>query len=132
MSQIITWIQQLQHSDPQEQAAAAEALASLGQEAQPAILALVQHCGSADEDLCNWCTAALEEVGPPVAQQIDELALLATSANSNVAFWAVTLLGRSGSLAKTAESILSKRSTDASAPEVQRRAVWALQKIRAA
>jgi len=130
MSTIETWIQQLQNST--SQAAAAEALAALGEEAQPAIVALVQHCGSADEAICNWCTSALEAAGPPAAEQIDELALLARSGNSDVAFWAVTLLGRAGSLAKAVEPILSERSADASAPEVQRRAAWALEQIRAA
>ena len=43
--------------------------------AQPAMVTLVQHCGSADEDLQNWCTAALEGIGPPTTEQIDELAL---------------------------------------------------------
>jgi len=132
MNAIETMLQQLKQTDLPAQVAAAEALARLGEEAQPAIVALVQHCGSTDEDLCNWCTAALEEVGPPIVEQIDELALLASSASSDVAFWAATLLGRAGSLATSATTILIERSSDPSTPEVQKRAAWALEQIQAA
>lgn len=125
-------IVQLNTSDLPSQVTAAETLAGLGEAAQPAIVTLVQHCGSPDEDLSNWCTAALEEVGPPTAEQIDELALLASSASGDVAFWAATLLGRAGPLATAAVSILAERANDASAPEVQKRATWALQRIQAA
>jgi len=132
MNPIETMLQQLKQTDLPAQVAAAEALARLGEAAQPAIVALVQHCGSADEDLRNWCTAALEEVGPPIVEQIDELALLASSASSDVAFWAATLLGRAGSLATSATTILIERSSDPSTPEVQKRAAWALERIQAA
>ena len=132
MNVVETRVKQLQGSDLPSQIDAAESLAGLAEAAQGAIVALVQHCGSADEDLRNWCTAALEVVGPPSAQQIDELALLARSASSDVAFWAATLLGRAGALAKGAVPILTERSSDGSAPEVQRRATWALQQIQAA
>jgi len=131
MNTIETLINQLQDADLRMQVAAAESLAGLANQAQPAIVALVQHSGSADEDLCNWCTAALEEIGPPTVEQIDELALLASSANSDVAFWATTSLGRAGSLATSATTILKQRSNDASTPEVKKRAIWALEKIRA-
>jgi len=132
MNAIDTWAKQLQSSDLASQISAAESLARLAEEAQPAIVALVQHCGSEDEDLRNWCNAALEKIGSPVAEQIDELALLASSASSDVAFWATTLLGRAGALAIEAASILSERSSDGSTPEVQRRAAWALKRIQTA
>jgi len=123
---------QLQTTDLPSQVGAAEQLARLAEEAQPAMVALVQHCGSADEDLRNWCTAALEEIGAPAVEQIDELALLASSANADVAFWAATLLGRAGALATSATTILSERSQDPTTPEVQKRATWALERIGAA
>ncbi len=127
-----TLTKQLQSTDLSSQVAAAEELARLAEEARPAMVALVQHCGSADEDLRNWCTAALEEIGAPAMEQIDELALLASSANTDVAFWAATLLGRAGSLATSATTILSERSSDPATPEVQKRAAWALERIGAA
>jgi len=132
MSTTTQLVQQLQSSDIGGQVTAAESLAHLGAGAQPAIIALVQSCGSANEDLCNWCSAALEEVGPPAVEQIDELALLASSASSDVAFWAATMLGRAGALAMPAVSVLTERSQDGSMPEVQKRAAWALEKIQAA
>ena len=132
MSATETLLKQLQGSDLPAQIAAAETLASLAEEAQPAIVALVQHCGSDNEDLRNWCSASLEEIGAPTVAQIDELALLASSANSDVAFWAATLLGRAGPVASSATAILQDRSNDASAPAVQRRAAWALHRIEAA
>ena len=131
MNAIETLTQQLLSTDLPSQVVAAEELARLAEGAQPAMIALVQHCGSENEDLCNWCTAALEEAGPPTTEQIDDLALLARSANADVAFWAATLLGRAGSLASSATTILEERSNDPSTPEVQKRAAWALERIRA-
>ena len=130
MSTIEKWIDDLQRDDLSAQTSAAEALANLGTEAQPAILALVQGCGSSHEDVRNWCTAALETAGPPSAEQIPDLKSLASAANSDIAFWAVTLLGR----ARVVEAIpiLTERLYDASAPAVQQRAAWALEKIKAA
>ncbi len=129
MSTTATLLKQLHATDLPSQVAAAEELARLAEEAQPAIVALVQHCGSMDEDLRNWCTAALEEIGTPSMEQIDELALLASSANTDVAFWAATLLGRAGKLASSATTVLLERSTDNTSPEVQKRAAWALERI---
>ncbi|MGI9429362.1 MAG: HEAT repeat domain-containing protein [Bythopirellula sp.] len=132
MSTTETLVTQLHASDLPTQIGAAETLASLAEEGQAAIVALVQHSGSENEDLRNWCNAALEEIGAPTAAQIDELTLLASSANPDVAFWAATLLGRAGPLASSAMTILQARSDDSSAPAVQRRAAWALQKIQPA
>ena len=133
MDQLDNYIQQLHDVDnTAAQAEAAEALARLGEQAQPAIVALVQHCGSVEEDVCNWCIAALESVGTPTAEQIEDLALLVNSGNVNVAFWAATLLGRAGKLAEPASSVLAERASDDSTPEVQKRAAWALKQFQEA
>lgn len=116
----------LHKPDIDGQAAAAEALAALGEAARPAIVALVQVCGSQSEDVRNWCTAALEDVGAPAANQIEDLTLLAKSANSDVAYWAVTLLGRAGGQAASSVPTLIERLSDRSAPPVQQKAAWAL------
>ncbi|MCG8448279.1 MAG: HEAT repeat domain-containing protein [Pirellulales bacterium] len=129
MSTIGQWMDELQKNDVAAQATAAEALAALGPQAQPALLSLVQTCGSSDEAVRNWCTAALEEIGPPAAEQIEALKSLARAANLDVAFWAVTLLGRSRAV--DAIPILKERLNDASAPAVQQRAAWALKNIEA-
>ncbi len=130
MSTTDTLLKQLHATDLPSQVTAAEELARLAEEAHPAIVALVQHCGSVDEDLRNWCTAALEEIGAPSMEQIDELALLASSANTDVAFWAATMLGRAGALASSATTVLIERSSDGTSPEVQKRAAWALEQIQ--
>ncbi|QDS99753.1 HEAT repeat domain-containing protein [Adhaeretor mobilis] len=121
--------QQLLTGTDTQQAAAAEALAGMGELAQQAIPALVQHCASADESVRNWCTAALEEVGPPAGRQLEHLTALAEAANSDVAYWAVTLLGRAGEQAQAAIPTLLGRLEDDSSPQVQERAAWALGKI---
>lgn len=126
-----TWAKQLQQDDLPLQVSAAESLAGLAEAAQPAIVALVQYSGSPNEDLCNWCTSALESVGVPTAEQIEDLTLLVHSASDNVAFWAATMLGRAGALATSALPALEQRAGDAS-PEVQKRAAWALKQIQTA
>lgn len=123
-------IQQLDSSDPALQAQAAEALAQMADEAQPAILALVRHAGSGDDSVAQWCNSALEDVGPPALDQIRDLTALAKSADASVAYWAVTLLGRAGEDATEAVAVLEERVADPSAPQVQKRAQWALDKIR--
>ena len=129
MSTIEQWNRDLLSSDVSAQALAAESLASLGEEAQPAITALVRACGSSDEDVCNWSNAALEQVGPPAPNQIDELVELAGASQADVAFWAITLLGRAK--ATVAVPILRERLQDDSAPQVRQRAEWALKRIEA-
>ena len=130
MNSIETLVQQLNNSaDIAAQISAAEQLATYAEEAQPAIVALIEYCGTDNEDLCSWCTAALESVGPPADEQIEALTELARSTNTNIAFWAVTLLGRAGSAAESARPALIARSEDASDSNVQKRASWALKKI---
>jgi len=123
------YIAELHQADPVRQAAAAQSLAALAEEAQPALVALIQACSSQNESVLNWCTAALEDVGPPELQQIEDLTLLAQSACSDVAYWAVTLLGRAHNQGTSAVPVLIERLIDHSAPQVQRRAAWALGKI---
>ena len=129
MPDIRTCIADLNQSDEACQAAAATALAAMAEGAQPAIIALIQACSSSNEDVLNWCTAALEDVGPPSLSQLEDLTLLAKSANPDVAYWAITLLGRAGEQAGFAVSVLAERVVDRSAPEVQRRAAWALGRV---
>jgi len=123
------YIAELNQTDATRQAAAAQSLATLAEEAKPALIALIGACSSQNEAVLNWCTAALEDVGPPELHQIEDLTLLAQSASSDVAYWAVTLLGRAHEQAATAVPVLIERLTDRSAPQVQRRAAWALGKI---
>src|SRR5262245_33549874 len=100
---LATLIAQLEGSDTATQTTAANELASRGREAQGAIVALVRTVGIPDEEVLEACTAALEEAGPPAADQIRPLMSLVSDCSGDVAYWAVTLLGRAG--AEAAPSI---------------------------
>jgi len=115
--------------DPVRRAAAAERLCQAGEQARSAILDLVRACGDADEQVREWVVAALEELGPPPDDAIATLAPLAGATDPLVAYWAVTLLGRSGQAAAATVSLLADRLGDRAAPEVAERAAWALGKI---
>jgi HEAT repeat protein len=123
------YIAQLTSDDLAAQAAAAEALARLGAAAQPAAVALVEASGSSDANVCQWANAALEELGPPTANQIAPLVNLARDPNCDTSYWAITLLGRAGQTASAAVPVLAELIR--SAPELshRERAVWALGKM---
>jgi HEAT repeat protein len=122
-------IAQLEGHDTAAQTAAATELAKLGCSAQPAAIALVRTVGIPDEEVLEACTAALEELGPPAADQIEPLAALAHDCSSDVAYWSVTLIGRAGSSSACAVPELIKvLESDADLP-VRERAAWALCEI---
>ncbi len=122
-------IAELEGTDSAQQTAAATKLATLGHEAQAAAVALVRTVGVPDEEVLEACTAALEDLGPPAADQIQPLATLAGDCSSDVAYWAATLLGRAGSgAAAAAPALISVLESDADLP-VRERAAWALGEI---
>jgi HEAT repeat protein len=122
-------IAQLEGTDTAEQTAAAMKLATLGHKAQVAAVALVRTVGIPDEEVLEACTAALEELGPPAADQIRPLAALANDCSSDVAYWAVTLIGRGGNIASAAvPDLIRVLESDADLP-VRERAAWALGEI---
>ena len=86
----------LNDSDPGVRAAAAEDLAHLAEGAQSAAVPLVQAMGDADEDVRNWAYAALESLGTPRPEDVPALIKIAADPRLDVAYWAVTLLGRFG------------------------------------
>ena len=69
---------------------------------------------------------ALEGLGPPAAGQIAELAALTQDANADVAYWAVTLLGRLGVAAEPALPALIQAFQPPTALAVRQRAAWAI------
>ena len=79
---------------PAKRSQAAEQLCHLGTEAQEAALALVRACADSTEEVREWAVAALEALGPPLAADIAPLAALLRDENSDVGYWAATLLGR--------------------------------------
>jgi HEAT repeat protein len=85
---------ELESADVSVRAAAARQLASLGEDAAAAAVALVRCSGDENEELREWAVAALEDCGPPNAGDADALANLLTGRSADVAYWAATMLGR--------------------------------------
>ncbi|MEM6799563.1 MAG: HEAT repeat domain-containing protein [Planctomycetota bacterium] len=119
-------IDALLNSDPEGRQAAAQTLASLGEEAAPAAVTLARF--AADADIGEWCVAALEEIGAPPSGDVGRLAELLPSADAASGYWSATLLGRLGPAAVEAVPALTDAASNA-AEEVADRAVLALGKI---
>ena len=122
--------QKLRSQDAAERAAAAETLAQMGTDAAIAAVELVQACGD-EPEIRDWAVAALEDMGPPHEASIDAIRDQITSENALVAYWAITLLGRSETDALRHQDALAavlKTATDSS---VRERAAWSLGKIDA-
>jgi hypothetical protein len=129
MANVQTLIHQLESANAAEQATAAEALARMGQLAQPAATALIIALRTADPPTREWCTAALEDLGSPSAVHVSELTKLAEDKSFGAAYWAITLLGRAGISAAPAVHALTNVLRTASATSLQERAAWALGKL---
>jgi HEAT repeat protein len=108
---------------------AAEKLARLEAAAQPAAVPLIAACDTDDQALADWAAAALEGLGPPRVEDIGKLAELAERETLDVAWWAVTLLGRLQERAAPAAPQLIKALDEHPVTAVRERAAWALAKI---
>jgi HEAT repeat protein len=104
---------------------AAERLAQLGPDAQPAAVGLVRACGDV-EPVRTWAAGALEKLGVPQAAHVRELIGLTGNECSEVAYWAVTLLGRLKSPAELAVPALTQTLAEHPQLVVRQRAAWAL------
>ena len=122
--------EQLQSPDVQQRAAAAEALSLMGPDAGAAAVELVNACAD-QEAVREWAVAALEELGPPAAESLERLTALVHADNPLVAYWAITLLGRSESAARSSQDDLAAVLTTSTTINVRERAAWALGKIDA-
>lgn len=126
---ITSLIAALSSSDAASRADAAERLAQLGPKARSAAMALVLACGDDDETVRQWATDALEGIGPPEAADVAQLASLAEAKSLDVAYWAVTLLGRLKGDAATAVDALATVVAGRGDLIVRQRAAWALGEI---
>jgi hypothetical protein len=110
---------------------AAEQLARCGEEAQPVAVALAFAAGNADEQVRQWVTTALEDVGPPRTIDIQELEYLvsAEDRHQDVRYWAATLLGRLGPTALSALPALVSALRAGQPAAVRQQAAWAIGKI---
>ena len=128
-AQIAEWIAKLAAADAATRADAAEHLCRAGLDAVPAAVPLVKACGDADDQARDWAVAALEELGSPPPDAIGDLTALVGSGNALVAYWATTLLGRSGQAAAAATGALATVLDSGGDPAVAERAAWALGKV---
>ncbi len=122
-------VRRLTSPDVAERTEAAELLARAGAAAVAAALPLVTACGDEDEQVREWAVAALEDLGPPLAGSLAALSGLVSAANPLVAYWATTLLGRSGQDAASATTALATAVQSATDSAVRERAAWALGRI---
>ena len=130
MTDISRLIDQLSAADAVERASAAKQLCRHGDESRAAAVPLVRVCGDADADVREWAVAALEEMGPPAADDGDALAALLQNHNADVGYWAATLLGRLKAAAAPQTHLLAAALADESANlSVRQRAAWALGQI---
>jgi HEAT repeat protein len=122
-------VEQLGAGDPAGRAEAAERLCRAGAAADDAAVPLVRACGDDDDQVREWAVACLEELGPPPQGTVPQLTELAASRHPLVAYWAITLLGRSGQDAATAVTVLAACLGSAGDMSVRQRAAWALGRI---
>ena len=108
---------------------AAEALCHRAEAGRSAAVPLVRACADVSEEVREWAVAALEELGPPHTADVGRLAGLADDGNPDVAYWAITLLGRLGADAAPAVGQLVRAVSLHEASTVHGRAAWALGKI---
>jgi HEAT repeat protein len=119
----------LSASDAATRSQAAEQMAVLGPDAQPAAVALVLACGDEDEEVRQRATAALEGMGPPETCDVRQLASLVEGRSPDVGYWAATLLGRLKYNAAAAVDALARAVAESPYLSVRQRAAWALGEI---
>jgi len=112
-----------------DRAAAAQQLCESAEEARPAAVALVRAVGDEDEAVQEWATAALEELGPPEVKDLPHLVELVADKNDDVAYWAVTLLGRLEAEGTEGVDVLTDALHESRQMIVRQRAAWALGRI---
>jgi HEAT repeat protein len=119
----------LASNEPKMRIESAEKLAKMGSSAQPAAPALARRAGDEVEEVAQWVTSALEELGPPLASDAEVLAEMLRDQSPDVGYWAATLLGRLGSEAAPAAGALADAMAVEQNPAVRQRAAWALGKV---
>ena len=127
--EISTLVVDLESPDPVNRCSAAERLCQLGKTAHNAAVALAVATGDGDEAVAEWATAALEELGPPPADDCPRLAVLLEGSPNSTAYWAATLLGRLGAAAEASVPQLAAALEQHTCSDVKHRAAWALGKV---
>lgn len=122
-------IASLRSDDPIVARDAAQRLSRMGSDARGAAVPLAEAAAAEAEEVCEWAAAALEELGPPLPEDLDRLIALLGDPRGNAAYWAATLLGRLEAEAAAAVPMLATAVTDHADAAVRQRAVWALSQI---
>ena len=110
--------------------AAAEAIAQAADGAQEAASALIKTVADSDDQVRQWATSALEDLGPPRTEDLAELIALLNDKRGDVVYWAATLIGRLGQAAVSAQAALTAAAAKHPAENARKRAQWALEKIK--
>lgn len=115
---------------------AARSLATLGVEAAPAIIPLLQSLDRTDDEQLNeWMTACLESCGAPATEDLPKLVeLLKDSSKDDSRYWALTLIGRMESEGKPACSDVCQlletyAEQQSGADSIIQRGLWTLGRI---
>ena len=119
-------IQSLSAESVDERRSAAERLAQAGPETRGAAVPLVRAGGDPDDEVREWASSALEEMGACDKEDASSLTSLLEDPNADVGYWAATLLGRLEADAAAAVPALARVVEHANANSVRQRAVWAL------
>lgn len=128
--EISSWINNLSAAEDARRLHAAENLARLGEEARGAAVPLVRAAGDASESVREWAVAALEGLGPPDVKDLTALQQMTTTTSpDDVAYWAITLVGRLGTEGAPAVPRLIEVLEESDSLVVRQRAAWALGRI---
>lgn len=123
------WIDNLSSSDMVLVGQAAEALAKMGPDAKAAAVPLVRAVANNEETVREWVVSALESLEAPHEDDTPALTKLVGSDDGEVAYWAITLLGRLEDNAASAVLALIEALKQDPHPHNRQRAAWALGKI---
>ena len=132
VSEILNWSKQLTAEDVTTRREAARRLALSASAASVAATGLVNAVGDHDEEVANQAAEALENLGPPREQDLQELMQFLLHANADCGYWAATLIGRLGASGAGAVSSLASAVASHPATSVRERAAWALGQIGSA
>ncbi|MCA9113569.1 MAG: HEAT repeat domain-containing protein [Planctomycetaceae bacterium] len=123
------WMADLSAESAEVRATAAEQLSKLGEDARAAAVPLCRAAGDSEESVREWSVAALEELGPPSAEDLPALIELLSAESSDTVWWSVTLIGRLEQDGAAAARVLGDVLGSAATAQVRQKAAWALGQI---
>jgi len=122
-------IHKLQSESIAQRLEGAELCAKNPEFAQMALIPLLNQITDSDDQLTAWTTAALEEVSEVPPEELDAVVAM-ISGTPTQAYWAATLLGRTGEPATLCvEALCQAIESEATSTEVRNKCLWAIQKI---